>query len=108
MGKPIRFQYDAIFQQVVAVALEMQFFRIMALTLTKATFLFTYFIWQTGMNQRLDDVKLNMKWIERLDMINNLAPMTPEIRAQLGEDDDKPSDEDSHNEFKQEMNLYVP
>lgn len=35
------------------------------------------------LKQRLNEIKLNLGWIERLDLVNDLAPMAPELSMQL-------------------------
>lgn len=35
------------------------------------------------LKQRLNEIKLNLGWIERLDLVNDLAPMAPELTMQL-------------------------
>ncbi|KAG5320308.1 EBP2 protein, partial [Acromyrmex heyeri] len=37
------------------------------------------------MKQKLDEIKLNLPWIERLDVVNALAPLTPELALQMQE-----------------------
>jgi len=37
------------------------------------------------MKQKLDEIKLNLPWIERLDMINAPAPLAPELALQIQE-----------------------
>ncbi|XP_078041562.1 putative rRNA-processing protein EBP2 homolog [Augochlora pura] len=37
------------------------------------------------MKQKLDEIKLNLPWIERLDMINIPAPLAPELAKQMQE-----------------------
>jgi len=37
------------------------------------------------MKQKLDEIKLNLPWIERLDMINAPAPLAPELALQMQE-----------------------
>ncbi|KYQ47138.1 putative rRNA-processing protein EBP2 like protein [Trachymyrmex zeteki] len=37
------------------------------------------------MKQKLDEIKLNLSWIERLDMVNALAPLAPELALQMQE-----------------------
>ncbi|XP_018057731.1 PREDICTED: probable rRNA-processing protein EBP2 homolog [Atta colombica] len=37
------------------------------------------------MKQKLDEIKLNLPWIERLDMVNSLAPLAPELALQMQE-----------------------
>ncbi|KAG5327660.1 EBP2 protein, partial [Pseudoatta argentina] len=37
------------------------------------------------MKQKLDEIKLNLPWIERLDMVNALAPLAPELALQMQE-----------------------
>ncbi|EGI65275.1 Putative rRNA-processing protein EBP2-like protein [Acromyrmex echinatior] len=37
------------------------------------------------MRQKLDEIKLNLPWIERIDMVNALAPLTPELTLQMQE-----------------------
>ncbi|KAG5345820.1 EBP2 protein, partial [Acromyrmex heyeri] len=37
------------------------------------------------MKQKVDEIKLNLPWIERLDMVNALAPLAPELALQMQE-----------------------
>ncbi|EZA62105.1 hypothetical protein DMN91_008285 [Ooceraea biroi] len=37
------------------------------------------------MKEKVDEIKLNLPWIERLDMVNALAPLAPELALQLQE-----------------------
>jgi len=37
------------------------------------------------MKQKLDEIKLNLPWIERLDMMNAPAPLAPELALQMQE-----------------------
>ncbi|KAL6257621.1 hypothetical protein P5V15_011198 [Pogonomyrmex californicus] len=37
------------------------------------------------MKQKLEEIKLNLPWIERLDMVNALAPLAPELALQMQE-----------------------
>ncbi|KAG5308144.1 EBP2 protein, partial [Acromyrmex insinuator] len=37
------------------------------------------------MKQKLDEIKMNLPWIERLDMVNALAPLAPELALQMQE-----------------------
>lgn len=37
------------------------------------------------MKQKLDEIKLNLPWIERLDMVNAPAPLAPELALQMQE-----------------------
>lgn len=37
------------------------------------------------MKQKLDEIKLNLPWIEKLDMVNALAPLAPELALQMQE-----------------------
>ncbi|KAK2583582.1 hypothetical protein KPH14_009526 [Odynerus spinipes] len=39
----------------------------------------------TLMNKKLEEIKLNLPWIERLDMVNALAPLAPELALQMQE-----------------------
>lgn len=95
---------------VVTVSFKIKFTVMLSCTFDIFRLLFLiikfHFHQQEGMKQQLDQIKLKMSWIERLDLSNDLAPMTPEMKAQLG-DNDKPSDPDDtlHNDFKCEMNL---
>lgn len=69
------------------------------------------------LKQKLAELELDLDWIETLDMVNGLAPLTPELRAQYGdihlsnnkkgkgatdEDDEDPV----HHDFKREMTFY--
>lgn len=37
------------------------------------------------MKKKVEEIKLNLPWIERLDMVNALAPMAPELALQMQE-----------------------
>ncbi|XP_035719031.1 probable rRNA-processing protein EBP2 homolog [Vespa mandarinia] len=37
------------------------------------------------MKKKLEEIKLNLPWIERLDMVNALAPLAPELALQMQE-----------------------
>ncbi|XP_018405436.1 PREDICTED: probable rRNA-processing protein EBP2 homolog [Cyphomyrmex costatus] len=37
------------------------------------------------MKQKLNEIKLNLPWVERLDMVNALAPLAPELALQMQE-----------------------
>ncbi|XP_029158762.1 probable rRNA-processing protein EBP2 homolog isoform X2 [Nylanderia fulva] len=37
------------------------------------------------MKQKLSDIKLNLPWVERLDMVNALAPLAPELALEMQE-----------------------
>ncbi|XP_028044724.2 probable rRNA-processing protein EBP2 homolog [Monomorium pharaonis] len=37
------------------------------------------------MKQKLDEIKLNLPWVERLDMVNAPAPLAPELALQMQE-----------------------
>lgn len=37
------------------------------------------------MRKKVEEIKLNLPWIERLDMVNALAPMAPELALQMQE-----------------------
>lgn len=39
----------------------------------------------TLMKKKLEEIKLNLPWIERLDMVNALAPLAPELALQMQE-----------------------
>ncbi|XP_033327620.2 putative rRNA-processing protein EBP2 homolog [Megalopta genalis] len=45
------------------------------------------------MKQKLDAIKLRLPWIERLDMINVLAPLAPELAKQMQEQELRRSNE---------------
>ncbi|KAG1684825.1 putative rRNA-processing protein EBP2 [Nymphon striatum] len=62
-----------------------------------------------GMNQQLEQIKLNMEWTERLDIVSDMAPMGPEIQTLMEKKEDEKStdpDDSNHNEFKLEMKFY--
>ncbi|XP_012288254.1 probable rRNA-processing protein EBP2 homolog [Orussus abietinus] len=42
-----------------------------------------------GMKRKLNEIKLNLPWIERLDMVNALAPLAPELALQMQEEEIK-------------------
>ncbi|XP_055334644.1 probable rRNA-processing protein EBP2 [Paramacrobiotus metropolitanus] len=81
-----------------------------------------------GLIQKLEEIKLDLPWIERLDLTSRLAPLAPEIAAQIGidpnlvvktksaakktktnEDDDVVVEEELDNvddDFKRELRFY--
>ena len=72
---------------------------------------------KNGLKEKLDQMKLNLDWIERLDMVNTPAEVTPEVRQMFGDIDLKVnkkgeiSTEDqsidkTDNDFKREMLFY--
>ncbi|KAL3285485.1 hypothetical protein HHI36_000017 [Cryptolaemus montrouzieri] len=75
----------------------------------------------SGMKQKLDEFKLDLKWIERLDCISKQAPLAPELAAQLLTEEQKrenqlknnkkltqyaPEDDPVLNDFKREMMFH--
>ncbi|ESO88345.1 hypothetical protein LOTGIDRAFT_126319 [Lottia gigantea] len=52
-----------------------------------------------GLLQKLDEMKVNLDWIERLDMVNTPARVLPGI-------EEEDSQQDIHNDFKREMTFY--
>jgi len=72
-----------------------------------------------AMRQKLEEIKNNLNWIERLDLINGPAPLAPELAykedlhnkersKQLTQDKAgvKLEDDVIHNDFKREMMFY--
>lgn len=57
-----------------------------------------------GLKSRLCDIKLNLQWVERLDVINEPAPLAPELSANLNQETDR--DNIAHNDFQREMLFY--
>lgn len=58
-----------------------------------------------GLKQKLSELKLDLPWIERLDMINKKAPLAPELAYK--EDQSSIKDEKSvHDDFVREMGFY--
>ena len=41
------------------------------------------------MKKKLEEIKLNLPWIERLDLINAPAPLAPELALQMQEQEDR-------------------
>lgn len=72
---------------------------------------------KNGLKEKLDQLRLNLDWIERLDMVNIPAEVTPEVKQMFGEIDlklnkkgemtaeDQSSDK-TDNDFKREMLFY--
>ncbi|KAG5347539.1 EBP2 protein, partial [Acromyrmex charruanus] len=73
------------------------------------------------MKQKLDEIKLNLPWIERLDMVNALAPLAPELALQMQEQEVrrakqlrgnrklpqyKPSEDPVLNDFRRENTFH--
>lgn len=73
---------------------------------------------QAGLKRKVADFKLNLPWLETLDLINTPAPLAPEMAVQLQEQEDKranqiknnkklpqikPVDDPVLNDFKREM-----
>lgn len=42
-----------------------------------------------GMNSKLQEFAVNLDWIERMDMVNDLAPLAPELAIQLEQQEQK-------------------
>lgn len=66
-----------------------------------------------GMKSKLEEFKLNLDWIEFLDISNNLAPMTSEMQREFGNLElpniskgVHSTIEDSQNDFKRELTFY--
>ncbi|CAH1156214.1 unnamed protein product [Phaedon cochleariae] len=72
----------------------------------------------SGLKQKIEEMKLNLPWLERLDCVNSQAPLAPEIAAQMLTQEQKrenqlknnkklpqytPSEDPVLNEFKREM-----
>lgn len=79
------------------------------------------FFFQLRLKQKLDSFKLNLPWIERLDLVNDLAPLAPEQSLQMQKYEQKranlfagnakiksfTSDEDPVlNDFRREMTFH--
>lgn len=73
------------------------------------------------MKKKLNEIKLNLPWIETLDMINKQAPLAPELAAKLHENEQRranqlennkklqkvnPADDPIINDFKREMMFH--
>ncbi|XP_074029745.1 probable rRNA-processing protein EBP2 homolog [Leptinotarsa decemlineata] len=74
-----------------------------------------------GLKQKVEEMKLNLPWIERLDCVNDQAPLAPEIAAQISTQEERretqmknnkklpqfaPSEDPVLNDFKREMLFY--
>lgn len=69
-----------------------------------------------ALKQKLAEMELDLDWIETLDMVNTLAPLTPEVKQQYGElhlQKNKkgkvvsgPDEDPVHHDFKREMTFY--
>ena len=71
-----------------------------------------------GLKEKLDQLRLDLDWIERLDSVNNPAEVTPEVRQMFGNIDlklnkkgeicaeDADSEDKTDNDFKREMLFY--
>uniref|UniRef100_T1GHT4 Uncharacterized protein n=1 Tax=Megaselia scalaris TaxID=36166 RepID=T1GHT4_MEGSC len=74
--------------------------------------------WGPRIRTAIDALKLDLPWIERLDMVNDLAPLAPELAVQLEKHEQKranqfkgnakipyikPEDDPILNDFKREM-----
>ncbi|XP_064476708.1 probable rRNA-processing protein EBP2 [Ornithodoros turicata] len=69
-----------------------------------------------ALTQKLAEIQLDLDWIETLDMVNGLAPLTPELRAQYGELQLQPKQKGNtadymdgdpvHHDFLREMTFY--
>lgn len=70
------------------------------------------------LNEKLHEIRLNLPWIERLDMVNEMAPLAPELAVQMEKHEQKrasifagnakipfikPEDDPVLNDFKREM-----
>ncbi|KAK6179709.1 hypothetical protein SNE40_012011 [Patella caerulea] len=56
----------------------------------------------TGLRQKLDEMKQDLAWIERLDMIND----STQLPKSMVDEDNESGDADVHNDFKREMKFY--
>lgn len=76
---------------------------------------------QLGLKQKLDQFKLNLPWIERLDLVNELAPLAPEQSLQMDKYENKranlfagnakiksftPQEDPVLNDFRREMTFH--
>lgn len=69
-----------------------------------------------ALKQKLAEMELDLDWIETLDMVNGLAPLTAELKEQYGElhlEKNRkgkvvagPSEDPVHHDFKREMTFY--
>lgn len=58
-----------------------------------------------GLKSKLNELRLNLSWVERLDLTNGCAPMAPELVLQT--DTTSPNDDDlARDDFKRELNFY--
>lgn len=75
-------------------------------------------LFQPRIRAAIDEMKLDLPWIERLDMVNDLAPLAPELTVQLEKHEQKranqfkgnakipfikPEEDPILNDFKREM-----
>ncbi|KAK0088174.1 hypothetical protein PV325_012841 [Microctonus aethiopoides] len=73
------------------------------------------------MKKKLNEIKLKLSWIERLDIVNAPAPLAPELALQIQDQKDrrtnqmkgnkklpqyKPEEDPVVNDFKRETNLH--
>lgn len=76
---------------------------------------------QLRLQQKLEEIKLKLPWIERLDMTNDMAPLAPELVVQLEKHEQKraslfagnakiksfrPDEDPVLNDFKREMTFH--
>ena len=73
---------------------------------------------KNGLKERLDQFRLNLDWVERLDLVTTPADVTPEVREMFGNIDlklnkkgeisaeDTENTDKSDNDFKREMLFY--
>lgn len=59
----------------------------------------------TLLKEKLEDMKLDLPWIERLDVISKLAPLAPELSLQIQETEKGPNPL-VHDELKRESVFY--
>ena len=63
------------------------------------------FVVQAGLKQALDTLKVELPWVERLDITLPPAPPPKPMLEQLGPCPDDLSNDGVHNDFKREMKL---
>ena len=62
---------------------------------------------QAGLRQSLEELKNDLPWIERLDIMVDPLPAPKPMLEQLGSKPDELTGEDVHDDFKREMKLWV-
>lgn len=55
---------------------------------------------QTGLKQKLDEIKQKLPWLELLECVNKQAPLAPELAAQLLTQEQKRENELRNNKKK--------